>query len=250
MTVDQLIKDPRQIEFAAREYKRHIKRTRKLGPNSVNASLTAIDHFFQHLGATSTKVAREDLPQESPKALSPTEQKRFISAANAQHRALDRAVANLLIYTGIRVGECAALDLVDVSVAGRKNQITVRNGKGDRHREIPLNEDARSALREWILERNKRFSHQAVNDALFLNPQGHRMSTTSLDRIVRKIGEACGLVLSAHVLRHTCLTNLVRKGNDLVLVAEIGGHKRLETTRRYALPTSLDKQNALNSLLT
>jgi site-specific recombinase XerD len=50
------------------------------------------------------------------------------------------------------------------------------------------------------------------------------------------VGVDAQLELSAHVLRHTCLTNLVRAGNDLALIAEIAGHKRLETTRRYSLP--------------
>jgi site-specific recombinase XerD len=56
------------------------------------------------------------------------------------------------------------------------------------------------------------------------------------------------LDLSAHVLRHTCLTNLVRRGNDLVLVAEIAGHKRLETTRRYSLPSVEDREKAMEGL--
>jgi integrase/recombinase XerC len=74
------------------------------------------------------------------------------------------------------------------------------------------------------------------------------MSTSALDLIVRKIGQDAGIELSAHVLRHTLLTSLVRNGNDLVLVAEIGGHKRLETTRRYSLPTRGDKEKALDEL--
>jgi len=75
------------------------------------------------------------------------------------------------------------------------------------------------------------------------------MSATSIDRIIRKCGEICGIDLSSHVLRHTCLTNLVRKGHDLVLVAEIGGHKRLDTTRRYSLPAKEVKEQAMESLL-
>lgn len=74
------------------------------------------------------------------------------------------------------------------------------------------------------------------------------MSATSFDRISEKVGKTCGIDLSAHILRHTCLTNLVRNGTDLVLVAEIGGHRRLETTRRYALPSQDDKKKALESL--
>ena len=74
------------------------------------------------------------------------------------------------------------------------------------------------------------------------------MSTSALDLIVRKVGQDAGVELSAHVLRHTLLTALVRNGNDLVLVAEIGGHKRLETTRRYALPTRWDREKTLAEL--
>jgi integrase/recombinase XerC len=57
------------------------------------------------------------------------------------------------------------------------------------------------------------------------------------------------LQLSAHTLRHTCLTNLVRSGADVVLVAEIAGHRRLDTTRRYSLPSQADKDAALEAVL-
>jgi len=50
------------------------------------------------------------------------------------------------------------------------------------------------------------------------------------------------------VLRHTCVTNLVRAGHDVVLVAEIAGHRRLETTRRYSLPSAADREAAMASL--
>jgi integrase/recombinase XerC len=246
---DPILTEPRVAQVALRDYKRYLKRSSKFAPSSVNASLTAINHFLQFMGLAPAKIDREDLPQEAPRALTPNEQKRYISTAQTRSRALDRAVPLLLINTGIRIGECAALDMADISIAGRKAQIIVRSGKGDRYREIPLNEVARDAVRDWILERNKRFINSKVDDALFLNPQGGRMSATSLDRIVRKVGTACGINLSAHILRHTCLTTLVRNGTDLVLVAEIGGHRRLETTRRYALPTKADKEEALEMLL-
>jgi integrase len=57
-----------------------------------------------------------------------------------------------------------------------------------------------------------------------------------------------GLELSAHRLRHTCLTGLVRRGNDLVMVAELAGHQKLDTTRRYTLPSAADRQAAVEGL--
>jgi integrase/recombinase XerC len=59
---------------------------------------------------------------------------------------------------------------------------------------------------------------------------------------------ARGLELSAHVLRHTFVTGLVRARNDLVLVAEPARHRRLETTRRYSLPSKADPQKAVSDL--
>jgi len=62
------------------------------------------------------------------------------------------------------------------------------------------------------------------------------------------VASRAGLEISAHTLRHTCVTNLVRGGNDIVLVAELAGHRRLETTRRYSLPSAADRQAAMGAL--
>jgi site-specific recombinase XerD len=67
---------------------------------------------------------------------------------------------------------------------------------------------------------------------------------------VRKVAADARLEISAHVLRHTCLTNLVRGGEDLVMVAELAGHRRLDTTRRYSLPSQADRQAAMDRLET
>jgi site-specific recombinase XerD len=245
---DDAFKDSKERDYILREYKKYLKHSLRAQPNSVNSTLTALDHFYHFLGFERTTVKREDLPAQAPQALTPDEQRKFLRAADRCRRAKDRAVVLLLIYTGIRISECVALDLDDVYVAGRKNRVIVRSGKGDQYREIPLNTEASEALRQWLQERGKKAAKLELAPALFLNPQGKRMSTAALDLIVRKVGRECGFELSAHVLRHTCLTNLVRAGHDLVLVAEIGGHRRLETTRRYSLPTLQDKVHAMESL--
>lgn len=159
----------------------------------------------------------------------------------------DKAIAHLLFYTAVRLGECAALNLDDVCISSRKGVVIIRSGKGDTYREVPLNAEVREALRVWLKERAKQFS-QTSDSALFLNLKGNRLSARSIDLIIRRIGADAHLDLSAHVLRHTCLTNLVRRGNDLVLVAEIAGHKCLETTRRYSLPSVEDIEAAMEGL--
>ena len=94
----------------------------------------------------------------------------------------------------------------------------------------------------------ERLQKDEEEPALFLNAQGGRLSIRAIDLVIRRLGRASGLTLSAHTLRHTCLTTLVRTGNDLVLVAEIAGHRRLETTRRYSLPTAADRERAMEGV--
>ena len=159
----------------------------------------------------------------------------------------DRAIALLLFYTGLRISECAALTLNDVRLSSRKGLVIVRMGKGNTYREVPLNVEVRTALDTWLEQRKQRVS-QRNESALFLTKQGTRLATRSIDDVVRRLGQEANLSLSAHILRHTCLTSLVRHGNDLVLVAELAGHKRLETTRRYSLPTAADREAAMEGL--
>lgn len=63
------------------------------------------------------------------------------------------------------------------------------------------------------------------------------MSTRAIDLVIRRLAAEAGLEPSAQVLRHTCVTNLIRSGADVVMVAEIADHRRLDTTRRYSLPS-------------
>lgn len=244
---DDPLYTPFTRDYAVRDYKTYLKVERQAKPTSVNLALAAIDHFHQFIGNDRPRVQRESLPAQAPRALKPEEQKAFLRAVERTPMVRDRAIAHLLFYTAIRLGECAALNLDAVHVSARKGIVIIRSGKGDAYREIPLNAEVREVLRLWLKERTKRFP-QTSDPAVFLNPKGKRLSARAIDLAVRRIGADAHLELSAHVLRHTCLTNLVRRGNDLVLVAEIAGHKRLETTRRYSLPSAEDRQEAMESL--
>jgi integrase/recombinase XerC len=244
---DDPLSDPHARDYAVRDYKAFLKTIKKRKPTTVNLALAAIDHFYNFLELGEAGVRREDLPQQAPRALDPEGQVRFLRAVERCESARDRAVALLLFYTGLRIGECSALDEDDIVMSARKGMVIVRSGKGDTYREVPLNADARRALKAWRKERQR--SHtDSESPAHFLNRQGDRLSVRAIDLLLRKLGEEANVPLSAHTLRHTCLTNLVRAGHDLVLVAEIAGHKRLETTRRYSLPTEQDRASAMESI--
>jgi site-specific recombinase XerD len=160
--------------------------------------------------------------------------------------ARDRAIVVTLLYTGLRLAELVALELGDVRVSARKGLVVVRSGKGDGYREVPLNAFVRQVLEEWLGERQRLAA--AAERAVFVGRGGRRLSKRSVDDVVRGLGEDAGVKLSAHLLRHTFLTRMVRQGSDLVLVAELAGHRRLETTRRYSLPSDADRLLAVERL--
>jgi integrase/recombinase XerC len=232
-------------DYAARDFKRFLKSERALGPASVNLALAAVDHLYRQLGLGRANVRRESLPVAAPRALSRDEQRVLLRAAE-RAGARDRALVVLMLFAGLRIGETVALDVDDVTTSARKGTATIRSGKGDAYREVALNALVRAVLEEWIKERGRR----APDDehALFLSLKGTRISPRAADSAIRRVAGDAGLDLSAHVLRHTCLTNLVRQGEDLVMVAEIAGHVRIETTRRYSLPSKADRQAAMERM--
>lgn len=129
-------------------------------------------------------------------------------------------------------------------------------GKGDAYHEVPLNSACRSALDDWAAARTKHLEALAEKDpappetdALWLARGGGWLGSRAIDLVLRRLAGDAGVELSAHVLRHTCVTNLIRSGADVVLVAELAGHRRLDTTRRYSLPSEADRDAAVEAVV-
>jgi integrase/recombinase XerC len=233
-------------DWAARDYKRHLKAVERWKPASVNLALAALDSFYTQLGLGRPIVRREELSKSAPRAITEEEQRRLLRIGE-RAKARDRAIVVMLFYTGLRLAELVALDVDDVKTSARKGVVIVRSGKGDAYREVPLNALVRQVLEEWTAERKKARAPEGER-AFFLGRSGRRLSKRSVDDVVRGLGKDAGISLSAHILRHTFLTRLVRQGSDLVLVAELAGHRRLETTRRYSLPSDIDRLLAVENL--
>lgn len=246
--------DPHGRDFAARDYRSSLKTTGKRAASTVNAHLTALDHFYEHLGLGAVRVRRDQLPRRAPKALGAREQKRYLRAVEARPLARDRAIGRLLFYAGLRVSELTALDVDDVPLSARKGKIIVRSGKGGDSREVPLlDPSARAAVSGWKAERAS--WPGAAGPALFLNRRGGRLSARAVDQLLDDLaadadltGEDDRPAASAHTVRHTFGTNLLRNGADIVVVAELMGHRRLDTTRLYTLPTDADLEDAVARL--
>lgn len=222
--------------------------------NTLNTSMTAIDKYMNYrtLGRLNyTRVRAEDV---APRALTPKELKSFLWSLEQSTSLRNKALVLVLLHTGLRLGEVAALKLADVRVCRTRGSITVRCGKGMRRREIPLSSSVRSILLEYIpvlradLVKRRKAVLEDSNQPFWLGQYGKNFGTRNIDRIIRTIGDRVNLNVSAHILRHTFCTRAVRSGIDLVSVADLAGHSNVQTTRRYCKPTKEEKAAQIEKL--
>jgi integrase/recombinase XerC len=164
----------------------------------------------------------------------------------------DLAILELFYASGLRLSELAGVDLEDVNLSSRMVRVL---GKGGKQRLVPFNGATAKAIRAWLQDR-ERYVRNGVTDTrvpgsrardqrrekgarsrrepLFVNYRGGRLTSRSIDRLVRKyasVTERDGV--SPHALRHSFATHLLQRGADLRAIQELLGHSRLSTTQRY-----------------
>ena len=119
----------------------------------------------------------------------------------------DRAILELLYGTGLRMSECARLELTDVDLS--TGTLFVRDGKGRKDRIVPLAGQARDALGLYLARSRPELARWSDEPALFLARTGKRLSTMSLRVLVREYGRRVRVKASCHVLRHSYATHLL-----------------------------------------
>jgi len=205
--------------------------------SSMNNNLTAISNFCEFLGLkhVNVKALRENVPAAPHRVLSAAEQEDFLEAVQSRQTARDKAIALLFLNTGIRIGECFALNLDDIVLTSHNGRIIVRANGNENccPRELLLDEMTRQELVFWLANREQLFPNHPSN-ALFLNLRGQRLAIPGIDFVIRSIGWRARLELSAQILRRTFLVNQLKSGqHSSSALALIAGHKRPETIRRY-----------------
>ncbi len=154
----------------------------------------------------------------------------------------DKALLELLYATGLRVSELVGLDLEDINFEERLLRVM---GKGKKERLVPYGRSAEDGLRAYFLVRSS-FSQGRIDEAaVFLNYRGQRLSTRSVQRIVRSAIQQTALKrqISPHSLRHSFASHLLSRGADLRSIQELLGHASLATTQKY---THLDLKHLLD----
>lgn len=150
--------------------------------------------------------------------------------------ARDNAILELLYSSGLRVSELTGINMVDLDLKAMSVKVL---GKGNQERMAPIGSKAIQALEHYF---PGRLELKPRGDFLFVNSRGGRLTTRSVDRIIKKYAVIAGIPknISPHVLRHTFATHLLGGGADLRAIQEMLGHKSLSTTQRYT-HTSIEK---------
>ncbi len=246
----------------AKTYRDHLL-TKRYAPTTINRALISLMLFFDTIEGTNPlrNLTMIEIVEPAPVALSKTEWnavRRCAEAVARRDHGLAFALATLFRYAGPRVSEVAALQIPDVQISVRRGLLIIRRGKGLKHREIPLVQEAREPLdayftyREHLAEQwRERAAVRGETVAAWSRwPDGHLflgqrgpLVERGIREIIAKLGQAAKLPspLGPHDLRHTFAKALLdptaygldRPPMPLPAIQQLLGHADIATTTIY-----------------
>ena len=244
------------------EYVQHLIIERKLKDSTINRKLIVLKMFFKFLfeqGYISEnyflshkfKFKKE---HQLPKILTTEETADLLMCATNQQNsakssyeiwktARNLALIDILISTGIRIGEASSISLNDIMLSERTVLI---HGKGKKQRLIYIScSQTWNNLMSWIKIRNH---YPLYTDKLFVNKYGKQISIHGIEYIFKRLKSDANISEKStpHYLRHTFATNLLSNGADLRSVQEILGHSSIATTEIYTEVSTERKKQVLN----
>lgn len=199
---------------------------------SISRKTNSTKTFFRFLklqgeisNDPATGLEHPKFENKPPRILSKTEYRALRDAARADKRIF--AVIELLLQTGIRIGELAHLRLEDINLADSGLHVPVF--EGTRERDIPLNPSAVEATSKYLEIRPKTQTH-----TLFITKTGRPLLIRNIRAAIDRYFRIAGIKDSkVNDLRHTWVAHQLEAGASLVTVSKLAGHKRLSTTEKY-----------------
>ncbi len=240
------IESPDEIDDdLVRKYRLYLNRE-NLKRKTQNYYLIALRVFLKYLAKrgiealASERIELAKVPERELDLISSEELERLLSApaspsqggpaggppAGGLKSLRDKAILELLFSTGLRVAELCSLDREDIDL--KKADFSIR-GKGDKIRLVFLSDVAKNALKKYLDKR------EDIEEALFMNARGGRLTPRSVERIVHYYAIKSGISkkVSPHTLRHSFATDLLENGADLRSVQALLGHSSITTTQIY-----------------
>ena len=238
-----------------------------LSPATVNRRLAALRAYFRWAKQSgriqidpTQGIKRKQQERQGPKWLDRNQLFRMRNAAQAILQVAEargnvttavearrnRAIFALLCGAGLRLSELVSLEVEDVVIRDRSGHVTVRAGKGNKWRTVPLNSEVRKSIQEWLDVRPA-----SEYEDLFVGRKASPLRPRGVERIVKKLARHAGLdpsVVSPHALRHSFGKALVDAGESLEKVQVLMGHESIVTTTRYTTPSERDLVSAVEAI--
>lgn len=151
---------------------------------------------------------------------------------HAKTKVRDIALLTLLLGTGIRVSECVGLDIGDIDF--KNNGLRIKR-KGGFEAIVYFGDEVSDALHDYLEKRHHVIPLSGHEEALFLSMQNRRISVRAVENLVKKYAQTVTTLkkITPHKLRSTYGTSLYRETGDIYLVADVLGHKDVNTTRKH-----------------
>lgn len=152
--------------------------------------------------------------------------------------------AKTLYYTGMRISECLSLALTDVDL--EKRVIHVIEGKGKKDRDIPISDRLYDILTNYI----DNIRPWVSTENFFATKRTGKLSSQYVNRELKKAANITGIKkkVTAHILRHSFASNLVKRGVNLVKIQKLLGHSSLKVTSIYTHSNLDELSDAVNAL--
>lgn len=227
------------------KYTKYLKEERNLKPASINRHLSTLRSFYNYL-IKEESIKRNPFklisgPKKAlklPNYMKYSEFEIMINSLEENDLGIrNKALLELLLATGARIGELINIKVSDIDFSNREIKVL---GKGNKERVCYFNEHASSSLKEYLNNSRQNLLKNKTSDYLFINHIGTRLTDrgvrTIIDSIIKK--SSLNTKVTPHTFRHTFATMLLNEGCDLKSVQELLGHVNLSTTSIYTHVTN------------
>lgn len=203
-------------------------------PSTINRRLASVISLYGFLAAEDDElvcpviVRRHHMrePQRLPRPVQEEDLKRFFAVITDNR---DRAMFLLMLRCGLRIGEVAALRLVDLYLEEEYPRVVVR-GKGSRERGVYLSVQAKRGLQEYLGERPS-----VKCEFVFLSYLEEGLSTTAIHNCLLKYRALAGIQITAHRLRHSFANDMLNAEAPITSIQKLMGHRWIESTQNYVM---------------
>jgi len=238
-----------------RKYINFMKDTQNYKATTINRKINSLRSFFKFLISQGYIISNPAAPVTAPKKperipiyLKEDDLKKLIEAPekySKDHKVRDKLILETFIYTGIRRSELLHLNWIDVDFGLRV--LSIKHGKGDKQRNIPLNDILQKDLWGYLQTRLP-----LKIQCLFISDEGNRLSTTALQQMFTRYIHLTGLSgkgYTIHKLRHSFATMLIKRNVNLIAIQELMGHTDINSTKIYTHIDMRDLRQQIDKII-